>query len=75
MGEAHRLPGGHTLHNYGSTARIREFTPAGDVVWDTQWGGGQTLGRTEVIEDLYDLWGDAPQSRRGARMDSCERRW
>lgn len=63
MGEAHRLKGGHTLHNYGSTARIREFTPEGDVVWDLSWGTGQTLGRTQVIDDLYALWAQAPPAR------------
>ncbi|MFT5681978.1 MAG: hypothetical protein ACI8RZ_002896 [Myxococcota bacterium] len=56
MGEAHRLSGGNTLHNYGSTARIREATPDGVVVWDVAWAGGTYIGRSEVIADLYDLW-------------------
>ncbi len=56
MGEAHRLTGGNTLQNYGSTARIREATPAGEVVWDATWSRGNYIGRSEVIADLYDLW-------------------
>ena len=55
MGEAVRLPGGNTLHNYGSAARLREITPDGTVVWDVTWGLGQYLGRTTPIEDLYSL--------------------
>jgi hypothetical protein len=54
MGEAHRLPGGNTLHNYGSATRIREVTPAGEVVWDVDWDA-ITMGRSTPIEDLYAL--------------------
>ena len=56
MGEAHRLPGGNTLHNYGTTARLREVTPDGEVVWDVTWGDSTFIGRSEVISDLYALW-------------------
>ena len=55
-GEAHRLPGGNTLHNYGSTARLREATPDGTVVWDVAWDRATFIGRSEVIADLYALW-------------------
>ncbi len=58
MGEAHRLPGGNTLHNYGSTPRLREVLPNGTVVWDLEWegvGGQWELGRTTPIADLYAL--------------------
>jgi hypothetical protein len=55
MGEVHRLPGGNTLHNYGTGARLREVTPDGTVVWDVQWAGYPDLGRTTPLEDLYDL--------------------
>jgi len=53
MGEAHRLGNGNTLHNYGSGARVREITPAGEVVWDLSFSSGTYLGRTTPIEDLY----------------------
>ena len=56
MGEAHRLGNGNTLHNYGSTPRIREATPDGAVVWDVTWSSGTYIGRSEVIADLYALW-------------------
>ena len=54
-GEAHRLPGGNTLHNFGSGARVREIAPGDDVVWDVQWSGDRLLGRTVFLEDLYDF--------------------
>ncbi len=54
-GEAHRLPGGNTLHNTGTTPRVREITPDGEVVWDIAWEGYRLLGRVEFIEDLYVL--------------------
>lgn len=52
-GEAHRLPGGNTLHNYGSGCRLREVTRDGAVVWDVDWEGSKLLGRSVFIEDLY----------------------
>jgi len=52
-GEAHRLPGGNTLHNMGSGARVREITPEGDVVWDVAWESPRLLGRTLMVDDLY----------------------
>jgi hypothetical protein len=55
LGEAHRLPSGNTLHNYGSGARLREFDPEGRVVWDLSFSSGTYLGRTTPIEDLYAL--------------------
>lgn len=54
-GEAHRLANGNTLHNYGSGSRVREVTPAGDVVWDVEWSNGHLLGRTVFLSDLYDF--------------------
>jgi hypothetical protein len=60
MGEAHRLPGGNTLHNYGTNARLIEATPDGTVAWDLAWGTEQTLGRSTPIEDIYSLAGDLP---------------
>ncbi len=52
-GEAHRLPGGNTLHNYGDGNRVREIAPDGTVVWDVDWEGSKLLGRTVFLEDLY----------------------
>ena len=54
MGEPHRLTGGNTLHNYGTTARLREATPAGEVVWDIAWDQ-LYIGRSTPFNDLYDL--------------------
>jgi len=51
-GEAHRLPNGNTLHNYGTTTRIREVTSDGTVVWDVLWDE-MTLGRSTPLADLY----------------------
>jgi hypothetical protein len=55
MGEAWRLAGGNTLHNYGSGTRVREVTPDGDVVWDVGFSAGTFLGRTTPIDDLWAL--------------------
>lgn len=60
LGEPRRLAGGNTLHNYGSTLRIREATPDGAVVWDLSWTGSGTLGCTHPIPDLYALWHGEP---------------
>jgi len=54
-GEAHRLPSGNTLHNTGTTPRVREITPDGAVVWDIAWEGYRLLGRTVLLDDLYTL--------------------
>ena len=64
MGEAHRLPGGNTLHNYGTYARLREVTPDGVLVWDIEWEpaeegpgeGHHKVGRTTPLTtSLYDF--------------------
>ena len=60
-GEAHRLENGNTLHNTGTTPRIREITPDGDVDWDLAFPGFRLLGRTIFVEDLYSL---APEAFR-----------
>ena len=54
MGEADYTPGGHILHNLGSAVRVREYTLDGTVVWDVAWGGDM-LGRTSPVADLYAL--------------------
>lgn len=53
MGEAWRLPNGNTMHNVGTAQRLREVTPAGEVVWDLGWSRGSYIGRSIGIEDLY----------------------
>jgi hypothetical protein len=55
MGEPWQLEGGHILHNYGSTPRIREATAEGEVVWDIGWTGFQFVGRSTPLSDLYEL--------------------
>lgn len=60
MGEAWRLRGGDTLHNYGTVPLLREITPTGEVVWRLEWSGAHTIGRSTPIEDLYAL---APEVR------------
>ena len=55
MGEVHRLPGGNTLHNYGTGGRLKEVTPDGTVVWEVLWAGNLELGRTTPLQSLYDL--------------------
>jgi hypothetical protein len=55
LGEAHRLPGGNTLHNLGTAARLREYDPTGRVVWDLALSPGSWLGRSTPIADLYAL--------------------
>ncbi len=60
-GEAHRLPNGSTLHNYGTGARLREITADGELVWDVKFQGGNTegngrlQGRSVFLTDLYDF--------------------
>jgi hypothetical protein len=58
MGEAHRLPGGNTLHNFGTNAHLREYTPSGEVVWEMDWAEEHTIGRSAPLTS--DLWSLAP---------------
>ena len=55
MGEAWRLDGGNTLHNYGTNPLLRESTPDGTVAWKMSWERGYTLGRSTPIADIYAL--------------------
>ena len=57
-GEAQRLPGGNTLHNYGTTPRVKEITPGGELAWDLMWETDRLLGRTTWVEELYPLLGE-----------------
>ncbi len=52
MGEVRRLENGNILHNYGTTPRLREATPEGQVVWDVSWEADR-LGNTVPLSDLY----------------------
>ncbi len=54
-GDAHRLPGGNTLHALGDSGRVREVTHDGEVVWDLDWTAYHLIGRTVLLEDLYAL--------------------
>ncbi|MCB9687984.1 MAG: hypothetical protein H6735_23290 [Alphaproteobacteria bacterium] len=61
MGEAHRLPSGNTLHNFGTNAHLREYAVDGEVVWELDWDREQTIGRSEpMLVDLYDLVPERP---------------
>lgn len=59
-GEAHRLPNGNTLQNFGTTPKVREYNAAGEVVWDVHlWPPGSpdgrpTIGRSVLLQDLYE---------------------
>ncbi len=55
MGEVHRLPGGNTLHNYGTLPRLREATPDGTVVWDLIWDDAGNVGRSTPMGALDPL--------------------
>jgi hypothetical protein len=37
---AQRLPNGNTLVNQGASARLREITPDGEIVWEYQYDDG-----------------------------------
>ncbi len=54
-GEALRLPGGNTLHNYGSGGVLKEVTPEGRVVWQVTFDSNRLLGHTTWLGDLYAL--------------------
>ena len=54
--EARRLSNGNTLHNFGSTARFREYAPDGSVVWDVSWADSGSVGHIDTLGDFYGLW-------------------
>lgn len=54
-GDAWRLANGNTLHAVGAASVIREVNPAGEDVWRMQFQSDRLVGRSELIEDLYDL--------------------
>jgi hypothetical protein len=55
MGEAHRLPNGNVLQNYGTLARMREGTHDGEIAWDITWPSSSDIGRSAPVPDLYAL--------------------
>jgi hypothetical protein len=54
-GDVWRLPGGNTLHTLGSAGQVIEVTPEGEVVWHLDYQAEHLMGRSGLIEDLYDL--------------------
>ena len=54
-GDAWRLANGNTLHAVGAASVIREVNPDGDDVWRLEFNADRLVGRSEFIEDLYDL--------------------
>jgi len=56
-GDAWRLQGGNTLHTLGSAGEVKEIAPSGEVVWHLEYASsrGYLMGRSTLIEDLYDL--------------------
>lgn len=57
-GEAHRLPNGNTLINYGTGGALREVTPDGQLAWEVEWDVDPVThltGHTMLIDDLYAL--------------------
>jgi hypothetical protein len=52
-GEAHRLPNGNTLHNYGSDGSVREVTTDGELVWGMEFEDNRLMGRSVFLEDLW----------------------
>jgi hypothetical protein len=55
LGEAHRLPNGNTLVNWGSEGLLREITPGGGVVWEMRAAGDAFFGRVVYLEDIGPL--------------------
>jgi hypothetical protein len=53
--KAYFLPNGNLIHNTGGLARVREYTPDGEVVWDVEWVYSDAIGRSMPIVDLYAL--------------------
>ena len=54
-GEAHRLPSGNTLLNYGAGSALIEYAPDCSVVWHVQFDGQRMTGRSLFVADLYAL--------------------
>ena len=53
LGEAHRLPGGNTLVNWGTEGLLREIAPDGKVLWEMQGSADEEFfGRTWFLEDI-----------------------
>jgi hypothetical protein len=55
LGEPHRLENQNTLVNFGSEGLMQEVTSVGTVVWEAGLDVGSFLGRTTLINDIYDL--------------------
>jgi len=59
LGEAHRLPNGNTLVNWGTEGLLREVTPGGGVVWEMRAGGEAFFGRVSYLDDIGPLLDEA----------------
>ncbi len=54
-GQVIRLPNGNTLVNFGYAGRLREVTPAGEVVWEAVTDVGSWFGNIMFVDSFYDL--------------------
>jgi hypothetical protein len=54
-GGAYRLAGGNTLHTYGNSGGVREYTTDGVVVWQARFVSPNEcwIGRASWLNDLY----------------------
>jgi hypothetical protein len=52
LGDADRLPGGHTLVNNGANAKIHEIDTNGVEVWRLELAGGHVIYRAERVPTL-----------------------
>ena len=50
LGDARRLPGGNTLVAWSSSARLTEYAPSGDIVWDMELEDTKHIGRIQLWE-------------------------
>jgi hypothetical protein len=56
LGEAHRLPHGNTLVNWGTAGLLREISQDGEVLWEMVPEEGAFFGRTWFLEDISGLF-------------------
>jgi hypothetical protein len=54
-GDVWRLAGGNTLHTLGSGGMVKEIAPDGQIVWFLDFGSERLMGRSTLIEDLWEL--------------------
>ncbi len=54
-GDAHRVPNGNTIVNYGTGGALREVTHDGELAFELDWDYIYVLGHNELVDDLYAL--------------------